>query len=144
MKKLIRFLSPIAIASVLGPLIAGLAVSVFAFGYDMLDDTGPLLLADMVQMSTFYIIFAYVMGGPIAALAGILVSIWMIWRTPNLIVVMAAAAAATCLFMGVGALGFLGPVEWTNARSNFSLNLALALVSAACSWFLTRRFARAI
>ena len=143
MTKLIRFLMPIVIAVALGPLIAGLAVSIFAFGTNIFNDTG-LLVADLFEMSGVYIIFAYYLGSAIAVLAGILVSIWMIWRVPNVIVVIAAAVIATCSYMAVGALGFLGSEELTNARSNFLFTLVLAVIAAAGCWFLTRRFVKAI
>jgi hypothetical protein len=142
MTRLIRFLMPIVIAVALGPLIAGLSVFIFAFGANIFDNTGSLL-ADLFKMSGVYIVFAYYLGSAIALLAGILVSIWMIWRAPNAIVVIAAAVIATCVYMGVGALGFLGPAEWTNARSNFFFTLVLAVIAAAGCWFLTRRFVKA-
>ena len=142
MTKLIRFLMPIVIAVALGPLIAGLAVSIFAFGTSIFNNTGSLLMADHFKMSGVYIAFAYILGSAIAVLAGVLVSIWMIWRPPNAIVVIAAAVIATCGYMGVGALG-LGSAEWTNARSNFLFTLVLAVIAAAGCWFLTRRFVKA-
>ena len=142
MINLIRFLMPIVIAVALGPLIAGLAISIFAFGTSIFNNTGSLLMADLFTMSGVYIAFAYILGSAIAVLAGILVSIWMIWRPPNAIVVIAAAVIATCGYMGVGALG-LGSAEWTNnARSNFLFTLVLAVSAAAGCWFLTRRFVR--
>jgi hypothetical protein len=143
MTKLIRFLMPIVIAVALGPLIAGLAVSIFAFGTSIFDNTGSLPMADILKMSGFYIVFAYFLGSAIAVLAGILVSIWMFWRPPNVIVVIAATVIATCSYMAVGALGYLGPAEWTNAHSNFLLTLVLAVIAAAGCWFLTRRFVKA-
>ena len=143
MTKLIRFLMPIVIAVALGPLIAGLAVSIFAFGTSIFDNTGSLPMAGIFKMSGFYIVFAYFLGSAIAVLAGILVSIWMFWRPPNAIVVIVAAVIATCGYMAVGALGFLGSEELTNARSNFLFTLVLAVIAAAGCWFLTRRFVKA-
>jgi hypothetical protein len=87
-----------------------------------------------------YIVFAYRGGGVIAVIAGLLVSIWMIRRPPSLLVVIAAAAVATAVFMAAGALGVLGPVEFTNARSNFLFTLVLAVVAATGCWFLMRRY----
>jgi hypothetical protein len=144
-KKAVRLLMPIVIAVVLGPLVAGLAVCLFAVVSSILDGTSSSLFADLADLRGLfvaYIIFAYVIGGAIALLAGILVSIWMIWREPSMIVVTGAAAMATAGFMGVGALGFLGPVEETNGRSNFLFTLVLAVIAANVCWLLTRRFAR--
>jgi len=141
-KTFIRLLMPIVIAVVLGPLIAGLAISLFAVFTSIFSDTAALQFTDVMAMSVFYIMFAYLIGGAIALLAGILVSIWMIWYSPSAVVVTAAAVIATAVYMGIGALGVLGPVEWNNARSNFLFTLVLAVIAANVCWLLTRRFAR--
>ena len=138
MRNIFRLLMPIVIAVALGPLIAGLAVWVLAVATNIY--TGAPSIADLFAMSWVYTVFAYVVGGAIALLAGILVSIWMIWRPPNAIVVIAAAAIATSAYLAVGALGFLGPVELNNARNNFLFVLVAAIVAAAGCWLLTRRF----
>jgi hypothetical protein len=136
-KKIVRLLAPIVIAVVLGPLIAGLAVTLFAVVHSVLYDTGGLSLADLKELAVFYIIFAYVIGGAIALLAGILVSIWMIWYPPGAIVANAAAVIATIVYMGIGALGVLGPVD-----SSFLFTLVFAVIAANGCWLLMRRFAR--
>jgi len=136
-KKIVRLLAPIVIAVVLGPLIAGLAVTLFAVVHSVLYDTGGLSLADLKELAVFYIIFAYVIGGAIALLAGILVSIWMIWYPPGAIVANAAAAIATIVYMGIGALGVLEPVD-----SSFLFTLVFAVIAANGCWLLMRRFAR--
>ena len=64
MPKPVGFLIPIFIAAGLGPLIAGLAVSISAFGTNIFDtnifdNTNSLLVADLFKMSGFYIAFAY-------------------------------------------------------------------------------------
>jgi len=92
-------------------------------------------------MASFYVIFAYFLGGPIALVAGMLVSIWMVWRQPNTVVVVAAAVIATCGYIGIGALGYLGLAEMTNARNNFLFTLVLAQIAALGCWLLTRRWA---
>jgi len=89
------------------------------------------------------IVFAYLLGARIALLAGLLVSVWMIWHPPSALVVVAAAVIATIIFMGVAATGVLGPVEEYNGRSNFLLTLVLAIIASVVCWLLTRRFARA-
>jgi len=70
-----------------------------------------------------------------------LVSIWMVWRQPNTVVVVAAAVIATCGYIGIGALGYLGLAEMTNARNNFLFTLVLAQIAALGCWLLTRRWA---
>ena len=142
MNKLVRFLMPIIIAVVLGPLIAGLAVGLLAVVTGGFAHSAEPI-ADVFKMSGVYIFFSYYIGGPVAFLAGLFVSIWMISRPPSLLVVIGAAVLATILFMGVAALGILGPVWDTHAHSNFLFTLVLAIIAAAGCWLLTRRFARA-
>ena len=142
MNKVVRFLMPIVIAVVFGPLIAGLAVCLLMVVTSIFDHTAALPMADVFKMFGFYIVFAYLGGGAIALLAGILVSTWMIWHPPSAIIVIAAAVIATAVYTGVGALGFLGPTEWSNARSNFLFTLVLAVIAATVCWLSTRRYAR--
>jgi hypothetical protein len=136
-KTFIRLLMPIVIAVALGPLIAGLAVTLFAVVISVFDGSGVMSLSDLKELSVFYIIFAYVIGGAIALLAGILVSIWMIWYPPSAIVVTAAAVIATVVYMVIGALGVLGPVD-----SSFLFTLVFAVIAANGCWLVMRRFAR--
>jgi hypothetical protein len=142
MNKVVRFLMPIVIAVVLGPLVAGLAICLLLIVTNIFDPSAALPMADVFKMFGFYILFAYLGGSAIALLAGILVSIWMIWRRPTAIIAIAAAATATAVYVGVGALGFLGLTEWSNARSNFLFTLVLAVIAATVCWLLTRRYAR--
>jgi hypothetical protein len=144
MREIFRLVMPIVIAVALGPLIAGLVVSIFAVITNILENAGSLAIVDLLDLFGFYIVFAYILGSMIALLAGTLMSVWMIWRPPSAIVAIAAAEIATCVYMGIGALGFLGPTEWTNARSNFLFTFVLATSAAAGCWFLTRRFVRAL
>jgi hypothetical protein len=132
---------PIVVAVVLGPLIAGLAVSLFAAANNMLEPDVALPLSDMFGLFAGYIIFAYILGGVIALIAGVLVGLWMIWRPPSALVANAAAVIATAAFMGVGATGVLGPVQETNGRSNFLFTLVFAVIAANVCWLLLRRFA---
>jgi hypothetical protein len=140
MRKLVRFLMPIVIAVVLGPLIAGLAVCLFGLAVTILDPSA-VSAADLLVMSAIYIAFAYLDGAPIALLAGVLVSLWMIRRPPGLLVVVAAAVAAVGVFWLTATIGWLGLSTGITVRNNLWLTLALAAVAAAVCWLLTRRFA---
>ena len=140
MNAVLRFVLPVAIAVVLGPLIAGLALGAFAIVWSFFDHT--VSVHDAIGLGTSYLIFAYAIGSPIALLGGLLVSVWMIWRQPNAIVVFAGAVIATAAWLGIGALGILGPVLYANARANFLFILSFAIIAAAGCWLLTRRFAR--
>jgi hypothetical protein len=143
MTKLMRFIMPIFIAVVLGPLIAGLALYLLAIS-NTLDHTVSLPVADLFSMLGVCIVIAYFSGGVVALAAGILVSIWMLWRPPSAIVVMAAAGIATAGYLGVGALGFLSLAQYGDVRGNFLFALALAVIAAAGCWLLTSRFVRTL
>lgn len=143
MTRLVRFMIPIVIAVVLGPLIAGLEICLLAIGAT-LDQTVSTPIADLFSMFGVYILIAYLSGSVVALAAGILVSMWMLWRPPNAIVVIAAAAIATAGYLGVGALGFLSFADYSNVRSNFLFALVLAVIAAAGCWLLTSRFVRAL
>jgi len=138
--RVVRLLAPIVVAVVLGPLVAGLAVWLFAVASDLLD---PVLFsfADAGGLLVFYLIMTYFIGWPIALLAGLLVSLWMIRSPPSALAVNASAVIATTVFMGIAATGFLGLVEETNGRSNFLFTLVAALVAANVCWLVMRPFA---
>jgi hypothetical protein len=143
MTKLTRFIMPIVIAVVLGPLIAGLALYLLAIS-NTLDYTVSLPIADLFSMLGVCIVIAYFSGGVVALAAGILVSMWMLWRPASAIVVMAAAATATAGYLGVGALGYLSLAQYGDVRGNFLFALVLAVIAAAGCWLLTSRFVRTL
>ena len=141
----VRFLAPLVVAVVLGPLavsitfwLLDLASNVFR----LLDPQSGITLADYPGFLVFLVIMSYFIGGPIALLAGLLVSLWMIRRPPTALVVNAAAVIATIVFMGIAATGVLGPVEETNGRSNLLFMLVGAVFAANVCWFVMRRFLR--
>jgi hypothetical protein len=143
--RVVELLAPIVIAVVLGPLavsvtfwLLDLASNVF----HLLDPESSVALADFPGFLVFLVIMAYVIGGPIAMLAGLLVSLWMIRRPPSALVVNAAAVIATVVFMAVAATGVLGPVEETNARSNVFFTLVSAVFAANVCWSAMRRLLR--
>lgn len=137
----VTLLAPIVVAVVLGPLVAGLAVGLFAIASYLFDPLASFSLSDDGALLVFDIVLAYYIGWPIALLAGILVSLWMMRSPPSALAVNAAAVLATAGFMGVAATGVLGAVEQFNGRSNFLFTLVAALVAANVCWLLMRRFA---
>lgn len=141
MTKLLRHLAPIVIAVTIGPLIPAILLWLPVL-FDWVRDSTLYPIRDVFGMLMFDVIFAYVIGGPIALLAGIVVSVWMIWREPGLIVAITAAALATVGFMAVGASGLLGPVQETNGRSSLLFVLVAAVVAAAGCWFVSWLSAR--
>jgi MFS family permease len=118
MKTVVRLLMPIVIAVVLGPLIAGLAVCLLAVVTNIFDAAGATPAADLVGMFVIYILFTYVGGAPIALLAGVLVSIWMIWRPPGLLVAVVAAIAAIGIFRLTAETEWLSSGAGATVRNN--------------------------
>jgi len=137
----VTLLAPIVVAVVLGPLVAGVAVGLFAAVSSLFDQLASFSFSDDGVLLVLDVVFAYYIGWPIALLAGILVSLWMMRGRPSALVANAAAVIATAGFMGVAATGVLGPVEQFNGRNNFLFTLAAAIVAANGCWLLTRRFA---
>jgi hypothetical protein len=99
-------------------------------------------IADLFGMFGVYIMFAYLEGGPIALLAGLLVSIWMIWHPPGLAVAIVAAIIAIGLCRLADEIGVSSPIGGPLVSNNFALMLALAVIAASVCWLLTRRFVR--
>lgn len=139
--RVVTLLAPIAVAVVLGPLVAGIAVGLFAVASDLFDPLASFSFSDDGVLLGFDVVLAYYIGWPIALLAGILTSLWMMRGPPSALVVNAAAVIATVVFMGVAALGVLGAIEEFNGRSNFLFTLVAAVVAANVCWLLMRRFA---
>jgi len=137
-----RFLAPIVVAVALGPLAVSVALWVASVTSDLFTQTLSSF-ADEGGFLVFLVIMAYFIGWPVALLAGLFVSLWMIRRPPSALVVNAAAAIATLIFMGTAATGVLGPVEETNGRSNLGFTLVAALFAANVCWFSMRRLLRA-
>lgn len=127
---------PIVVAVVLGPLIAGLALWIFMIVLSVRDPSTMLPIAGLFTWLYVYVASAYILGGAIALLAGILVSIWMLSRPPSLIVVVVAAVIATAVYLGGEAVGLL-PAE---AARGFPLTFTLAVIAAIGCWLLMRRF----
>jgi len=142
-RPVLRVLGPIVVATVLGPLAVSLSLWLAGVVSDLFDRASPLSLGDEGGILFFDVVMTYYIGWPVALLAGILVSLWMIRRPPSALVVNAAALIATVIFMGVAATGVLGPVEENHGRSNFWFTLVAAIFAANVCWFLMRRFVRA-
>jgi hypothetical protein len=134
--RVVQLLVPVVIAVVLGPLVAGLAIGLFFTVSEMLL-MGSFSLTKHGDWLIHYPFMAYFIGWPIALLAGLLISLWMIWRPLSRPVVNAAAVIATAAFMGAAVLGVLGQdiygLVW--------FALVAAVIAANGCWFLTRPFA---
>ena len=142
MKRLLRFLMPILVAGLLGPLFGGLAVCLYAAA-QYLVATDPGTIAGLLGLCALYMLFAYVLGWPIAVLAGLLVSIWLIFRAPGIIAAVAAAIAAVGLLWLAAAADLMGAVP-NVAYGALGLTLAVSVVAAIACWLVTRPLASRI
>ena len=146
----VRFVVPILVAAVPGPLIAGIAVWLFVVASDLFDPASSLageggllsVLAGEGGLLFVFVGFAYLIGGPIALLAGVLLSLWMIWRPPSAVAANAAAVIATVIWLGTAEGGFPSLVEEAQGRGSLLFTLALAVFAANVCWFSLRRFVR--
>ena len=139
MKKLLRLSMPIVIAAVLGPLFGGLAVCLYAAAqFVVATDPGPI--AGLLGLCMLYMMFAYVLGWPIAVLAGALMSVWMIFRAPGVIGAIVATVAAIGLLWLAAAADLMGPLP-NLAYGMLTLTLAVSLVAAIACWLITLRLA---
>jgi hypothetical protein len=142
MKSLLRFSLPIVIAGVVGPLFAGLAVCLYAAAqFVVATDPGPI--AGLLGLCVLYMMFAYVLGWPIALLAGVLMSMWMMFRAPVLIGVIVATVAAVGFLWLAAAADFMGPLP-NLAYGMLTLTLAVSVVAAIACWLITLPFASRI
>jgi len=138
MKRPLRFLTPIVVAGVLGPLAGGLAVCVLVAGTYLADwPLGPI--ADLFGAFLLYMVFAYVLGWPIALLAGLLMSIWMSFRAPGIIPAVAAAVGAVGLLWLAAAANLLGPLP-NLAFGTFFFTLGASVAAAILCWLVVRPF----
>jgi len=130
---------PIITAVILGPLVAGLIVCLLAVSAHFFDHSGETIV-DLVAVLWIYLVFAYVEGSPVALVAGLLVSIWMIWRPPGLMAVIGAAIAAIALCYVADRFGMFNPVGGPLVSNNLGIMLVFAIIVAGVCWLLTRRF----
>jgi hypothetical protein len=67
----------------------------------------------------------------------------MISRPPGFIATIGPSVISVGLYRLAAELGFLSPASTFQARANFALVMALAVISAGFCWLLTRRFVSA-
>lgn len=128
--KNIRLFMPIVVAVALGPLIAGLVFCALTAANNVFGQIG-LPIDDLLKSFGVYILFAYIEGGPVALLAGLLLSIWMIRYPPGFAVANVAAAISVGLFRLAASIDTFSRVNGVDlVRTNFGLTLAVAFIAA--------------
>jgi hypothetical protein len=129
----------VLIAVILGPLIAGIALSAFfalALALFVTHSFAPMTISNAslgASKGALYAFYhSYYVGVPIALIAGLLVGLtWILWRAPNVVIVLSAAALATLIWNFVG---------WSGSLFDLMLALPAVLLAAAGCWVLSRRY----
>lgn len=127
-RRLAACLSIILISVAVAPLIGAGAFFIVQVAVQAVT-TG---VDDLLGLLVLFVIGAYIVGGPIALIAGSLVSLVAWWETPSLIVIILAIVVANVVIMllqpmvGFGLAGFL-------------INVASSLFSGIVCWLLFRR-----
>lgn len=143
MSKAARILAPIAIATLLGPLAAGLTFCLAAIANAIVSEGADAsAITDALKMSVVYIVVAYYDGMKIAVLAGILLAVWMVWRRPGLIAANIAAITAVALHRFAAEIGMLGGADFSALRNNLVLYMVLSVIAATTCWAVTLPWAR--
>ena len=127
--KLIRFVLTVVIATVLGPLIGGVAP--FLVTAMQLAQSGAGA-AEIARSFIPIVIFAYVVGWVIAFVAGTIVAVAALWRQPTFVVIIAATVVANvgCFMAGQQTYDWL------------FINLPVSAFAATICWLLFRRLLR--
>jgi hypothetical protein len=141
-----RVFSIVMIFVVLGPLVGGLVFlgqgvfySVYRNGVDL---TGlPNQIADLFNVIVFTSIFAYIVGGGLAALTGLTVAIWRLAAGRTTIV---APIAGALLAIAVAVLlPFIAETKISNALpivpESIKFFLAPSLCAALVCWLVARK-----
>ncbi len=143
--KLIRFFWIVAITTVFGPLIVGSTVFLLialasitqtespSFGVmEMLRGTGELFVVLVGA--------AYLGGGIIAFVAGILVALTTLWRQPNFLTVLGAVVVANIGYCLATVLEVFDSANALSSPSGLFVNLAFSFYAATICWLLFGRF----
>ena len=127
LSKLICLALIVVVGTLLGPLIGSVpfllvtAVQVAASGGS---------LAEIAEASIPIVMFAYVLGGAIAFVAGTIVAITAVWREPTFAtIIMATLIANAGCYLAIRDALLQSP----------SVNLSVSIFAATICWFLFRR-----
>jgi hypothetical protein len=138
-KRALHFVLTIAVALVFGPLIAGLLISgnVIMIGMEQ----GAFGRDDIRPVAVAIVWGTYVLGGGIAAVAGLLVAVWGLWRKPMLVIVLVATAIGTLVAFPVATPSALD-VGIPTEPPGWPMTLGLAVITAAGCWLIARPLLR--
>jgi hypothetical protein len=137
----LRYALPVVIAVVLAPLVAAVPLFLLIFGDEIVRPTGKSW-SDLLGLLVVSVGITYYIGGLIGLIGGLLVSVSMLWRPPNLMTVNVAAIVACGAYFLLGALGLLDRAHLVDVRGDSVFMLGLAVIAATVCWFASRRLFR--
>jgi len=126
--KLIRFVLTVVIATVLGPLIGSVAPFLVTAMQLVHSGSGA---AEIARSFVPIVIFAYVIGGVIAFVAGTIVAVAALWRQPTFVIIIAATVVAN--------VGCEVALQDGVHQLRLFFNLAVSAFAATICWLLFRR-----
>ena len=143
-RKVIGVMRIIVVATILGPLIAG--VSIFMVGAIVVLVQGGLgaaglggIVASLPELLVEMVGAAYIGGGIIAFVAGAIVGMWTLMRQPTIVVVVGAVVAANLLFYILYEPGAFMSDGGASIASIF-MSTVISIYAAVVCWFAGRRF----
>jgi hypothetical protein len=137
----VRPILPIVVAVGLGPLVAGLIFCILAVAGSILDGSTSVAISDLEGLFFLYIVFSYLAGGPIALIAGVLMSLWMIRYPPGLLAAIGSALLSVTIFLLASTTSLLSAADSNLVRNNLGLTVVMSVLSASICWILLHRFA---
>jgi hypothetical protein len=129
--KVARFVLTVIIAMLLGPLIGGVGFFLVSAAIEIAQSR--LDPADLGGMFLLFMVGAYVVGGVIAFLAGTIVAVAALWRSPTFPLI----ASATLIANVVCYLAIQPGVSYST--DGFLVNLATSTFAATVCWAVFRR-----
>ena len=145
--RLIRFLRLVVLATVLGPLVAGVSVflvgAIFALLQGGMARVGfGATISRLAGLLVEIVRAVYLPGGVIAMISSVLVASWSLRRLPNFLVVAGAVVLANLIFFAIYEPDVLFPADSLTPQRGFWVSIALSLYAAAVCWLPARRFLR--
>jgi hypothetical protein len=118
----------VLIAALVAPLIGGVVFFLYQASASLL--TGSL--TDIGDLAAIIALGVYPVGEPIALLAGVLVGVFALWRTPTLGVILGAIVATNVA-------NFVWQPIMKYSLGGFVINLAASVIAGAVCWWMFRR-----
>ena len=135
--KFVRFALTVIIAAVLGPLIAG--GTYFAVFAAMLIVQSGFHLGGLAEQFIIMIGVAYLAGGIIALVAGLIVAVAALWREPTFLGIIAAVVVANIAYFAITEPEVFYSTAATIPLQELFVDLVFSVYAGTICWLLFRR-----